>query len=92
MNFTTSLENSQPSKQTQIPKLKKAFERFLGFVNYYRKYNLRITAKLNSFCKLLEAEITVKITSDLKETFDSLNNALSDACELALNRWGNHSY
>ena len=40
--------------------------------------------KLNPFYKLLETELPTNITSELKETFDSVNIALSDACELAL--------
>ena len=40
--------------------------------------------KLNPFYKLLKAEIPINITSQLKETFDSVNKALSDACQLAL--------
>ena len=40
--------------------------------------------KLNPFYKLLKTEVSINITSELKETFDSLNTALSDACELAL--------
>ena len=40
--------------------------------------------KLIPFYKLLKTEVPIKITSELKETFDSVNKALSDACELAL--------
>ena len=40
--------------------------------------------KLNPFCKLLKAEVPISITSELKETFDKVNKALSDACELTL--------
>ena len=40
--------------------------------------------KLNSFYKLLKAEVPINITSELKETFDSVNNALNDACQFAL--------
>ena len=40
--------------------------------------------KLNPFYELLKTEVPIKITSELKETFDSVNKALSDACELAL--------
>ena len=40
--------------------------------------------KLNPFYKLLEAEVPTKITTELKETFDTVNNALNDACQLAL--------
>ena len=40
--------------------------------------------KLNPFYKLLKTEVPINVTSELKETFDSVNIALSDACELAL--------
>ena len=40
--------------------------------------------KLNPFNKLLKTEVPINITSELKESFDSVNKALSDACELAL--------
>ena len=40
--------------------------------------------KLNPFYKLLKTEVPINITSELKEKFDSVNKALSDACELAL--------
>ena len=38
----------------------------------------------NHFCKLSKAEVAINITSELKETFDSVNKSLSDACQLAL--------
>ena len=40
--------------------------------------------KLNPFFKLLKAETPINITSELKETFDSVNKALYDAGQLAL--------
>ena len=40
--------------------------------------------KLNPFYKLLRTEEPINIASELKETFDSFNKALSNACELAL--------
>ena len=40
--------------------------------------------KLNPCYKLLKAEVPINITLELKETFDSVNKALSDACEPAL--------
>ena len=36
------------------------------------------------FCILLKTEVPINITSNLKETFDSVNKSLSDACQLAL--------
>ena len=40
--------------------------------------------KLNPFFKLLKTEVPINITSEMKETFDSVNKALTDACGLAL--------
>ena len=40
--------------------------------------------KLNLFYKLPKTEVPIIITSELKETFDSVKKPLSDACELAL--------
>ena len=40
--------------------------------------------KLHPFYKLLKTGVPINITSELKETFDSVNKALSDACEVAL--------
>ena len=89
---TTSSEGVLPqSHKTQnflnklrFPKSKKALQRYLGFVNYYRNYIPRLAEKLNPFYKLLKAEVPINITSELKETFYSVNKALSDACQLAL--------
>ena len=68
----------------RFPKSKKALQRYLGFVNYYRNYIPRMDEKLNPFYKLLKTEVPINITSELKEIFDSVNKALSNACELAL--------
>ena len=68
----------------RFPKSKNALQRYLGFVNNYRSYIPRMAEKLNPFYKLLKTEVPINITSELKETFDSVNKALSDACELAL--------
>ena len=40
--------------------------------------------KPNPFCKFLKTEVPINITSEMKETFDSVKKALSDACQLAL--------
>ena len=68
----------------KLPKSKKALQRYPGFVNYYRIYIPRRAEKLNPIYKLLKTEVPITITSELKETFDSVNRALSDACEIAL--------
>ena len=53
-------------------------------MNYYKNYIPRVAEKLNPFYKLPKTEVPINITSELNETFDSVNKALSDACELAL--------
>ena len=68
----------------RFPKSKKALQRCLGFVNYYRNYIPRMAEKLPPFYKLLKTEVPINVTSEFKEIFDSVNKALSDACELAL--------
>ena len=68
----------------RITKSKKALQRYLSFVNYYRKCIPRMAEKLNLFYKLLKTEVPINITSELKEIFISVKKALSDACELAL--------
>ena len=68
----------------RFTKSKKALQRYLGFVNYYENYIPRMAEKLNPFYKLLETEVPINITSELIETFDSVNKALNGACQLAL--------
>ena len=55
----------------RFPKSKNAFQRYLGFVNYNRNYISRMAEKPNPFHKLLETDVPINITSELKETFDS---------------------
>ena len=43
-----------------------------------------MTEKLNPFYKLWKAEVPINITSEVYETYDSVNNALNDACQLAI--------
>ena len=68
----------------RFPQTKKALQRYLRFVNYYRNYFPRMAEKLSPFYKMLKTEVPINITSELKKTFDSVKKALSDACELAL--------
>ena len=67
-----------------FPKSKNALQRYLGFVSYYRNYIPRMVEKLNPTYKLLKTEVPINITSEFKETFDSVIKALSDAYQLAL--------
>ena len=64
----------------RFPKSKKALQRYLGFVNYYRNYIPRMVEKLNPFYKLLKTEVPINNTSELKEIFDSVKTAPGDGC------------
>ena len=77
-NFQNSLDN------LRFHKSKETIQRYLVFVNYHKNSNPRMAEKLNPFYKLLETEVAIKIKSEMKETFGSVNKALSDACQLAL--------
>ena len=68
----------------RFPKSKKSLQLYLGFVNYYGNCFPRMAEKLNPFYNFLKAELPISITSKLKENFDRVNKALSDACQLAL--------
>ena len=68
----------------RFPKSRKALQRYLVFVNYYRNYIPRMAEKFNPFYKLLKTEVPITITSQWKETLDSLDKALGDACQIAL--------
>ena len=70
--------------QLTFPKSWKAPKLYLEFVNYYRNYIPRMAEELNPFNKLPKTEVPINIRSETKETFDSINKALSDACELVL--------
>ena len=50
-----------------FPKSKKASQRYLGFVNYYKIYFHRMAEKLNPFYKLHKTEMPINITSELKK-------------------------
>ena len=61
-------------------KSKKALQRYPGFLSYYKNYILRMVEKPNPFYQMLKTEVPINITSEVKETFDSVKKLLSDAC------------
>ena len=88
--FSTEGVSPQPQKfqkflsKLRFPESRKALQRYLGFGFCYRIFVPRMAEKLNPYYKLLKAEVPINITSELRETFDSLNNALNDACQFAI--------
>ena len=71
-------------KKIEIPKIRKGFTALSGLRKLQQELFSQKAEKLNPFYKLLKPEVPINITSQLKETIDSVNKALSDACELAL--------
>ena len=72
------------SEKTKFPKSKKALQRYLGILNYYRNYIPRLSEKLTPFFKLLKNDSKVIVTPELLEQFTEINKALDRCCELAL--------
>ena len=68
----------------RFPKSKKVLQRYLGFVIYHRNYIPRMAEKLKPFYSFLKSEVPINITSEFKESFDSVNKELIDACQIAL--------
>ena len=68
--------------EVKFRKSKKAPQRYLGFVNFYKIYISRRAEKPNPFHKLLKAEVPINITSEL-ETFDPFKKTLSGSCEFS---------
>ena len=57
-------------EKTKFPKSKKALQRSLGFLNYYRNYIPRLAEKLVSFFQLLKKEEKVPVTTELVKQFN----------------------
>ena len=71
-------------EKTKFPKSKKAMQRYLGFLNYYRNYIPRLSEKLVPFFQLLKKEEKVLVTSELIEQFNEINRDLDRCSQLAL--------
>ena len=66
---------------------KKALQRYIGFLNYYRKYTPRLAERLTPFFELLKTTDTkskLPITPDIMKEFREINEALDRCCQLAL--------
>ena len=89
---TNSPERTSPKARNKqnfpdklsFAKSKKRLQRYLGFVNCYKIFISTMVENLNPFNKLFKGEFPIKIKSEIKETLDSVNSGLKDACELAL--------
>ena len=71
-------------EKTKFPKSKKALQRYLGFLNYYRIYIPRLSEKLVPFFQLLKKDEKVLVTQELIEQFNEINRDLDRCSQLAL--------
>ena len=71
-------------EKTKLPKSKKALQRYLGFLNYYRNYIPRLSEKLVPFFQLLKKDEKVLVTSELIEQFNEIKRDLDRCSQLAL--------
>ena len=75
------------SKKIKIPRSKKALQRYIGFLNFYRNYIPRLAERLTPFFQLLkttDAKTKIPITPDIMKQFREINEALDRCCQLAL--------
>ena len=80
-NITKFLE------KVKFPRSKKARQRYIGFLNYYRNYIPRLAERLTPFFQLLKITDTktkIPITPDIMKEFREINEALDRCCQLAL--------
>ena len=71
-------------EKTKFPKSKKALQRYIGFLNYYRNYIPRLSEKLVPFFQLLKKDEKVLVTQELVEQFNAINRDLDRCSQLAL--------
>ena len=71
-------------QKLKFPKSKKALQRYIGFLNYYRNYIPRLSEKLSPFFKLLKETSQFCIPNTVLDTFNELNQQLEKSCSLAV--------
>ena len=76
--ITTFLE------KTKFPKSKKALQRYLGLLNYYRNYIPRLSEKLAPFFQLLKMDEKVQVTTELVQQFNEIIRDFDKSSQLTL--------
>ena len=71
-------------EKNKFPKSKKALQRYLGFLNYYRNYVPRLSERLAPFYKMLKSDEKVLLSKELIQQFEEIDKALDKCCDLAL--------
>ena len=73
----------------KFPRSKKALQKYIGFLNYYRNYISRLAQRLTPFFQLLkatDAKTKKPITTDIMKDFREINKALDRCCQMALHQ------
>ena len=74
-------------EKIKFPRSKKALQRYIGFLNYYRNYIPTLAERLTPFFQFLktsDAKAKIPITPDIMKQFRELNEALNRCYQVAL--------
>ena len=74
-------------EKVKFPRSKKALQRYIGFLNYYRNNIPRLAKQLTPFLQLLkttDAKTKIPISPDIMKEFREMNEALDRCCQLSL--------
>ena len=74
-------------EKVKFPRSKKALQRYIGFLIYYRNYILILSERLSPFFQILQttdAKSKISITPDFMKEFRETNQTLDRCCKLAL--------
>ena len=80
-------KNAKFLEKIKFPRSKKARQRYIGFLNYYRNYIPRLAKRLTPFFqppKTTDAKTKIPITLDIMKEFREINEALDRCRQLAL--------
>ena len=70
--------------KTKVLKSKKALQRYLGLLKFYRNYVPRLSERLASFCMMPKSDEKVLVSKKLVQQFEEINKALDKCCDFAL--------
>ena len=74
-------------EKLKFPRSEKAFQRYIGFLNYYYNHIPRLAERLTPFFQLLkttDAKAKIPFTPVIMKKFTEINEALDQFCQLAL--------